>query len=53
MRKIYVFGEARESLPQIMVLEGERGAKELLPTFLILSLSLLNLLQKSQMEENY
>ena len=37
MRKICVFGVARESLPQIMVPEGGREAKELLLTFLIFS----------------
>ena len=33
MRKICVFGAARESLPQIMVPEGEREAKALLLAF--------------------
>jgi len=33
MRKIYVFGEARDSLPQIMVPEGGREAKALLISF--------------------
>ena len=33
MRKIYVFGVARESLPQIMVPKGEREAKALLLAF--------------------
>jgi len=37
MRKICVFGAARESLPQIMVPEGGREAKELLLAFLIFS----------------
>jgi len=33
MMKIYVFGAAREYLPQIMVVEGGREAKALLLDF--------------------
>ena len=44
MRKIYVFGATRGSLPQIIVPKGGREAKELFIAFWIFYLSLLNLL---------
>jgi len=53
MRKICVFGAARGSLPQIIVLKGRKRGKGTVASLLGLFLSLLNLLYKAQLEEKY